>query len=271
MKARILIIEDNAENSDLMSYLLAAFGHEPVIAATGEDGLAAAAAKRPDLVICDIHLPGIDGYAVARRMKTDAALREIPLVAVTALAMVGDRERVLAAGFDGYVTKPIDPEAFVPRVEEWLNREPGPRAPAPPPAPAPAVAARTRRSDQKLILVVDDQPVNLSLGRCILEPIGYSVTTTSGIIKALSLARETPPDLIISDVRMNDGNGFDFIREAKADPVLRDVPFLFITSTHCDEESRALALSLGARRFLFRPIEPQMLLAEISACLREGK
>jgi two-component system, cell cycle response regulator len=117
--------------------------------------------------------------------------------------------------------------------------------------------------------VVDDAPVNLSLKCSILEPTGYAVVTASGMAEALALARQTPPDLIVSDVQMSDGSGFDFIQAVKTDPRLKDIPFMFITSTHCNEISRRKGLALGARRFLFRPLDPEVLLREVEACLQE--
>ena len=92
-------------------------------ATDGEAGLVAAFSDEFDLIICDIQLPVLDGYEIARRLKADQAKRTIPLVAVTALAMVGDRDKVLAAGFDGYIAKPIDPEIFVRQVEAFLRPE----------------------------------------------------------------------------------------------------------------------------------------------------
>ncbi|MDQ2696850.1 MAG: response regulator, partial [Pseudomonadota bacterium] len=137
MSARILIIEDNATNLDLMAYLLTAFGHRVLTARDGEEGLAAARREAPQLIVCDVHMPRMDGYAVARRLKSHPALHAIPLVAVTALAMVGDRDRILAAGFDGYITKPIDPETFVRDVTAFLA---APSRCPPPPPPGPAAA-----------------------------------------------------------------------------------------------------------------------------------
>ncbi len=123
MAAGILIIEDNPANLELMEYLLTAHGYTVLTARDGEEGLEAARRERPDLILCDIQLPGIDGYEVARRIKASSALRDIPLVAVTAFAMVGDRDKVLAAEFDGYLSKPIAPETFVQQVENFLRPE----------------------------------------------------------------------------------------------------------------------------------------------------
>src|ERR1700741_5327500 len=111
--ARVLVIEDNAINLELMTYLLRAFGHEVLQAPTGAIGLGTLAKERVDLVACDIHLPGMDGYDVIREIGARTELAGFPVVAVTADAKVGDREQVLTAGFDGYVSKPIDPQTFV--------------------------------------------------------------------------------------------------------------------------------------------------------------
>ena len=96
MPARILIIEDNAENLELMRYLLSAHGHDVLVARDGRSGVSTAATSSPDLILCDIQMPEMDGYEVAQALKSTVRTLRIKLVAVTALAMVGDRERVLA-------------------------------------------------------------------------------------------------------------------------------------------------------------------------------
>jgi CheY-like chemotaxis protein len=121
MAFRVLVIEDNLPNMELMVYLLTAFGHTVVSSTDGADGVRAALNAVPDLILCDLAMPGMDGYEVARRLKREPALRGIPLVAVTASAMAGDRDRVIAAGFDGYISKPITPETFVADVERYLR------------------------------------------------------------------------------------------------------------------------------------------------------
>lgn len=261
MSARILIVEDNAINRELMDYLLRAFGFETMKAADGAVGLEIARRERPDLILCDIQMPVLDGPAFARAAKDDPALRGIPLVAVTAFAMVGDRDRVLAHGFDGYIAKPLEPMAFIQAVNEALP--PAMRTGAAPPPPTPAARAPSGTT----VLVVDDSQVNLELKRDLLQPHGYTVVTADTPTQALRLAREHHPALILSDVGMTEGSGFDFIRAVKADPQLRDIPFIFLSSTHWNEASRTLGLQLGAFRYLLRPLEPAVLLAEIEACL----
>src|SRR4051812_29537508 len=106
---------------ELMVYLLRAFGYAPLSAADGEAGVAAALRELPDLIICDVHLPKLDGYGVVAALKGDERVRHIPTLAVTALAMVGDRERLLEAGFDGYIGKPIEPDTFVAQIASFLD------------------------------------------------------------------------------------------------------------------------------------------------------
>src|SRR5436309_1210426 len=160
MPARILIVEDNTANLELMTYLLTAFGHVPLSAQSGEQGFMMAHQEKPDLIVCDIQLPGMDGYSYARQVKAETALHAVPLVAVTALAMVGDRDKVLASGFDGYISKPIDPETFVGHVEAFLRPDQRSKRGAP---AADTPAAIPAKSKHITILAVDDQAVNLSL------------------------------------------------------------------------------------------------------------
>lgn len=120
MCVRILVIEDNPANLELMGYLLRCSGHEVLVATDGQAGLELAQVEAPELIICDIQMPHMTGFEVALHLKADDHLRHIPLVAITAFAMVGDRERVLAGGFDGYLAKPIDPESFVAQIEAFL-------------------------------------------------------------------------------------------------------------------------------------------------------
>lgn len=265
--ARILVIEDNPGNRELMVYLLGAFGHATLVACDGEEGIEMARRERPNLILCDIHLPGVDGYAVLRELKADAHLRHTPMLAVSAMVMVGDSERGLAAGFDGYIAKPIDPPEFVALIDRFLKQEQRGVAPnsqhhAGAPAAQPPSEHRAR------VVFVDDSPTNRELIYQTLAPSGYEVFVADNVQAALHLSRTVSPDLILSDLHMPDEDGFHFIREVKSEPLLAAIPFIFISSSVWGERDRDKANQLGVSRFLLRPIEPQKLLLEIAAVLR---
>jgi two-component system cell cycle response regulator len=271
--ALILVIEDNLVNLELMTYLLQAHGHQTLSAADGLAGLALARQQPPDLVICDLQMPVLDGHAVAAALRSDPLLHAVPRIAVTAAAMVGDREQAIASGFQAHVPKPIDPQGFVPLVESFL----APRTETPPRAePGESLGGmlmpdhlRAPR-DGLLLLLVDDQPHQLEYKRDLLEPAGYAVLTADSAEAAWPVLCDTPVDLVLSDVMMPGMGGFALLRRVRAEPRLSGLPFLFLTSTACDSVSRQRGLALGANAYLMRPIEPVVLLAEIRAALPAG-
>jgi two-component system, cell cycle response regulator len=264
--ARVLVVEDNPASLDLMVYLFKAFGHTPLSARDGLEGIAAARRERPDLILCDIQLPGADGVEVCRQLKQDPELQKIPLVAITAYAMVGDRERMLGEGFNGYLSKPIDPQTFIADMALYL--------------PAVTVERRvsattTNRAPVKAngatVLVVDNSPANIKLSRSILESVGYRIIEASGVDEAMTLLAEQSPDVILSDLHMPVKDGFDFIELVKADGELRKIPFVLISSTVWGDRERERSLSLGAAQFIIRPIEPAALIDEIESCRSKPK
>ncbi len=120
MNGTILVIEDNERNLYLVTFILEKFGYHVVQARDGQTGITLAREVGPDLILLDIQLPVMDGSAVAREMMKDRELSHIPIVAVTSYAMLGDRERVLAAGCVGYIEKPINPTTFISEIEKYL-------------------------------------------------------------------------------------------------------------------------------------------------------
>lgn len=120
VKRRILIIEDNEPNLYLLTYILETSGYVIISARDGLEGYQKACREAPDLVLTDLHLPGIDGYEVARRISANPETRHIPVIAVTAYAMVGDREKALSCGCVGYIEKPILPARFKRQIEGFL-------------------------------------------------------------------------------------------------------------------------------------------------------
>jgi two-component system cell cycle response regulator len=189
--ARILIVEDDLTTRELMACLLREAGHAVTEAGDGADGLRIALEACPDLVVCDLRLPSVDGYAVARALKRDPACAGIPLLAVSALAD-GDRAKVKAAGFDGYLCKPIEPASFVAEVEAFL----------------PAAAPRPT------LLVVDDDVFMREVLVDALEGEPWLILSAGSAEEALALLARHPVDVILSDQSMPGMQGTELMAHA---------------------------------------------------------
>ena len=123
MKLKALIIEDNEQNMYMLSFLLEKNNYEVFQAFNGLDGIKAATNCLPDVILLDIQLPEMDGYQIARELRNRNDLNTIPIIAVTSHAMVGDREKAMASGANGYIEKPIDPDNFIQRMESHFPKE----------------------------------------------------------------------------------------------------------------------------------------------------
>jgi CheY-like chemotaxis protein len=119
-----LVIEDNADNMELMTLILEQNGYKVIKAETGQQGFDVALEARPDFILLDIQLPDMDGLDVLRKIRSSEIDGDIPVIAVTSYAMVGDREKMMAAGCNGYIEKPIDPEKVIGQIREILGEEP---------------------------------------------------------------------------------------------------------------------------------------------------
>ena len=251
MSARILIIEDNATNMELMVYLLRAFGYTPLSAVDGEAGVAAALRELPDLIICDVHLPKLDGYGVVAALKGDETVRHIPTLAVTALAMVGDRERLLEAGFDGYIGKPIEPDTFVTQIESFLDGE----------------MSTPSKNDIATILIVDDHVLNREFLMTLLGYGGHRLLEASNGAEGLKMVLAERPDLVISDILMPNMDGYEFVTRMHGNPETADVPVIFYTATYREREAMAVAQSCGVRWVLPKPSDPDVILRTVHEAL----
>ena len=123
MKTKVLVIEDNEQNLYLVTFILEKHGFEVIQVCDGRNGIEMAKKNTPDLILLDIQLPGMDGYAVARELKNNMGKKDIPIIAVTSYAMAGDREKALEAGCIGYIKKPINPDTFIDDIEQHLPNQ----------------------------------------------------------------------------------------------------------------------------------------------------
>jgi len=118
---RILVVEDNKDNMTLITDVLSSLDYEVISAKDGEEGLQVAKAEKPDLILMDLSLPRMDGWTATRQLKADTELAHIPVIALTAHAMIGDRERALAAGCDDYISKPINIRELAGKLTQLLG------------------------------------------------------------------------------------------------------------------------------------------------------
>jgi CheY-like chemotaxis protein len=259
---RILVVEDSPDIRVLIRMLLEAGGHEVLTAPDGRAAVEAARSERPDLVLMDLSLPILSGWEAARKIKDDPATAAIPIVAVTAHAMHGDRERALAAGCDGFIAKPIDEETFETLVRSYLRTrtETGSGAEGPP--------ERVTSREPGRILVVDDHEEVAELIKQDLETEGHEVVVARTLDGAFSTAiGDRPFDLAIVDVMLGPDSGYDLT----ADLVSRSpeyLPVLLVTAGDIDREKGYAA---GADDFIAKPLDAAELIARARSLIRVGR
>ena len=252
MKERILIIEDNEHNLYLMTVILQKKGYEVVSARDGREGIALAGQAKPALILLDIQLPIMNGYDVARELRGNPALADVPIVAETSYAMAGDRERILAAGCTGYIEKPFKPDTFAAEIERYVSHH-----------------VKEEVAHMITVLIADDNKQDQYMLKVLLEGHGYKVTSAPNGVEALKAARENPPDIVFSDIMMPVMDGFTLCREWKRDKQLKKIPFVFYTAMYTDPRDEKLASELGSDKFIVRPIAPEKFIEQVKQVLEE--
>ncbi|MGD9098627.1 MAG: response regulator [Desulfobacterales bacterium] len=260
MAHTVLVIEDDPLNMKLMRGLLGLGGYRMLEAEEAETGLQMAAESRPDLILMDVNLPGLDGLSATRRLKDDPQLASIPVIALTGLAMEGDREKALEAGCMDHITKPINTRSFLDSLGTLL----APACDRPAPEAPPRDVAQRQYSR---ILVVDDDPMNVKLLEGILKKEGYESIKAFGGEEALAMVRRDRPDLILLDVMMPGIDGYEVTRQLKSNPATAAIPVIMITALNGTED-KVRGLACGADEFLTKPVNAAELLARSKSMLR---
>jgi DNA-binding response OmpR family regulator/anti-sigma regulatory factor (Ser/Thr protein kinase) len=259
--ARILIAEDSPDIRALIQMLLEAEGHRVTCVEDGRAAVDAARDERPELILMDLSLPILSGWEAARQIRTDPATASIPILAVTAHAMHGDRERALAAGCDGFIAKPISEDTFASRVIGFINSR-----------KAASGEASERRepsgSEPGRILVVDDQADVGQLLKTDLEADGHSVMLATSAAQALSqFEADDRFELAVIDVMLGANSGYDLTKTLTSQSA-EYIPVLLVTAGTIDRERGYAA---GADDFIGKPIETVELRARARSLIRVGR
>lgn len=245
----VLVVEDNPLNMKLIRVLLQIGQFRVLEAENAETGLQIAREGKPDLILMDIQLPGMDGLAATRILKQDPSTQRIPVVALTSYAMEGDSERAKEAGCDEYITKPIDTREFLNTVRKLVQNVHDPH-------PQPFVEARYR----KKILIVDDEAKNVKLLEAQMPQELYEITRAYNGIEALEKVAQNHPDLVLLDIMMPGMDGYEVTRKLKNDPFSKNIPVILVTALGGIED-KIKGLEAGADEFLNKPVQRVELLA----------
>ncbi len=254
----ILIVDDNEQNLKLARVALECEGFDVRTATDGEAAIEMLRTVHPRLILMDVQLPGLDGLEVARRLKADPATRDILIIAVTAYAMKGDRERAMSAGCDGYIAKPLDPILLPGQLGEYLGGlpvrpTPNPRAVAPP------VGEEAVGDGRAPILVIEDNPTTRKMFRISLESAGHRVLEAHDARSALAAVALEAPALIIQDLNLPDMDGLDLAHSLREQLADKAVPIVCVSGflSRIDE---ARAAESGFAQVLVKPVDPLQLL-----------
>jgi len=251
---RILVVEDRMVNMEMVTALLQAAGCEVIQATSGEEGVDRARREQPSAILMDIGLPGISGIEATRVLKEDPGTRDIPVIAVTALARGEDRAAALEAGCDGYLTKPLDTRQFweeVSAIIEAAQVAGGGLAERRPPLLTSDPSLTRGR-----ILVVDDEPAARHMLVDLLTADGHHVTAVGEGESALKHARSDPPDVILLDALLPGMSGFEVCQWLKADPRTMGTQVLMVSVLQ-EKEARIRGIAAGANDFLTKPLDPR--------------
>jgi CheY-like chemotaxis protein len=215
-ESNLLVIEDDPGAVRLLRAYLEGDGHRVEVATDGETGIAAARSLRPDAIVLDVLLPGIDGWEVLRRLKADPEVRDIPVVVVT---VVDERSVAMTLGAADYFLKPVRPEALLARLSQYTF---------------------TTKVKQRnvCVLAIDDDPAARALVAKALEPEGFQVMTAESGREGLAIAQECIPELVICDLLMPDMDGYEVVDQLHANEATRDATILILTAADLSEADR---------------------------------
>ena len=273
---RILIVDDEREQRELFAELLGTQGYRTEAAASGPEALGRARRDPPDLIVLDVAMPDMNGFEVCRHLKADARTAAVPILFVTALNALEDKEAGLLAGGDDYVTKPAEPADLLARIQAllrvrhlsleldrtlaYLQELEVTRQAALGSAGAPRGAQPSASRDGGHVLVVDDNRLVRQLSSRLLEDAGYRVTAVASAAEAYAAAARDV-DVILLDIMMPEVSGLEALGRLRE--MAPDVPIPILTA-HQTAQNAIAALRGGAFDFIIKGMRPEVLLKSVA-------
>jgi two-component system cell cycle response regulator len=236
--ARILVVDDNPTNLKLVCDVLEYEGYEIFKAVDAEEAQRIIEHHRPELVLIDIALPGMDGLTLTRKLRAEEKTKDLVIVALTAFAMKGDEQKARDAGCDGYIAKPINTRVLPGLVAGHL----------------PRLNSKAQKLSLK-ILVIEDTFSDLKLAQIVLIDAGHDVTGASAALQAV---KQNRPQIILLDLLLPDIDGLALARMLKTDPETRDIHIVAVTSFP-EKFSKTEALAAGCDAYLVKPLNTRRL------------
>jgi PAS domain S-box-containing protein len=236
-----LVVEDDLDIAELIQFHLSGDGRQILIAQRGDEALALAREQQPDLITLDVMLPDVSGFEVLDSLKSDPRTQDIPVIIVS---VVPDRREGLRLGAVDYITKPIDENRLLTAVKKALKANGG------------------------TVLIAEDDRDTVSLLGYVLRTNGFTVETATRGGEVMATARKVKPSLILLDVKLPDLDGYAILEKLKADPALRSVPVIVMTSSEVvSDKKRQKVLALGAERFIEKPFSVEELVEQIEGAI----
>jgi len=246
LKKTILIVDDEQDIRDVIKITLAEDGFKVLEAANGKAAIESAKQKKPDLIIMDIMMPGIDGLAASKIIKEDPETANIPIIILS--AFLSEEKNKYVQGIAGFISKPFKPEDLIAEIQDILKET-------------------DRAIKSSHILIVDDDPDILDIITLSLKGNGFATDTAGDGEEALRKIDASVPSLIILDIEMPKMNGFELIKNLKQNSKFKHIPIVILTGTHITEEDRRHGLTLGASKYLTKPFSIESLIDEIEGMI----
>jgi two-component system cell cycle response regulator len=270
-KSRILIVDDNSLNTELLTAKLSSEEYEILHSYSGEAALKKADRELPDLILLAIIMPGLDGYEVTKRLKSNFRTKDIPIILITASHGTEDKRKGLEAGADEFLNSPVDTSELRARIKSLLSlkqyreqlqvRTQSEKL-------SSTVAEQHESTQEKTLLLVEDDEVSIKLILNYLAGKPYKIEPFTDGIHAINRAKKGDVDLILLDLLLPGMDGFEVCQHLKGRIQTQNIQIVMITCLK-DTESRVRGIELGADDFLIKPVNREILTARITALLRK--